>query len=70
MKIIQILPAPGWFAAFQGDGTVELDPLACFALGEDGSVVGICGKDFLVPADEVENFLCYIGPGQTAEDAS
>lgn len=47
---------------------MTLYPVACFALCDEDTVTGLIGPDVLEPADNDVNFLCYIGPGETAED--
>ena len=74
MKITQIIPATGWFAANRiGKDEIELWPLACFALDEDDGVVSIVGMvalDGFECAESFTTFVGYVGPGETAEKYS
>lgn len=62
-----ICPAPDWYAAYRmEDGSVELIPLACWAIvvahyeGESWTeVVGMDAWDTCEPAEEASNFLRY-----------
>lgn len=69
MKYRQLIPATGWFAALRVSGSAEmiLYPVACFALCDEDTVTGLIGPDVLEPADNDVNFLCYIGPGESAD---
>jgi hypothetical protein len=44
MKILQIIPADGWYATYVkiGEGREE-EPLACWALVEDGAYTQVVG---------------------------
>lgn len=75
-RIIQIIPAEGWFAKYRNDdGSVFYSPLVCFALveeknghtfvrGMDADSSGII--DF---ADEPQNFLGFFKRDETVNEA-
>ena len=62
-----ICPAPGWYAAYEmEDGSVELFPLACWAIVRDfhegpgwTEIVGIDARDECESAEDASNFLRY-----------
>lgn len=60
MKIIQILPADGWYAEFGSDKgeLVEVKKVAFWALREDGTIQGIIGANGLQVAEDSEH-LAY-----------
>jgi hypothetical protein len=61
-KIVQIIPATGWYAVYQVEGNEERAELACWGLYDDGEVVGMdTGGDTIGPEDcsVVSNFLRY-----------
>lgn len=67
-KIIQIIPADGWYAEYQGkdkninDGIFRMK-LVCFALLDDGRIVGFDACDapdnILSPSEDSGNFIGY-----------
>jgi hypothetical protein len=40
-KIVQYLPAPGWYATYSESSKVPRVPLACWGVTEDGEIMGI-----------------------------
>lgn len=70
MKILQIIPAPGWYAKYReedGSETISAMPLVCWALCEDeahgGTFVEGCDVDELGEielAPEASNFCGYV----------
>lgn len=62
-KIIQIIPAQDWYGMYeQEDGTMELDPIACWALVDDGQdrfVVGLAAADYVDFCENTSNFRGY-----------
>lgn len=72
-RIIQIIPATGWLAAYRDDETpagLFFLALACWALMEasdgDRSVEGLAGSDWLDSVEDSNNFAGYF---QTEEEA-
>jgi hypothetical protein len=71
MKILQIIPARGWYALYgKNKATAKGGPVACWALVKDGketAIVGMVESDlqgcpFLVRVDHRKNFFKYL-PG-------
>jgi hypothetical protein len=60
-KIIQIIPAADWYAVFEeGTPTEEQQPLACWALTDEGDVIGqISMENFIDNAENYNNFSKY-----------
>ena len=60
----QIIPAEGWWACFScinKSGKVWLDRLACWALMNDGAVLGMCEcGGYIDFAENVGNFEGYV----------
>lgn len=75
-RIVQIMPADGWRARFaeKADGREWDDPLVCWALVEDEQawqeVVGMVAADPVEFCDTFDQFLGYMGPGETSDEAS
>jgi len=66
-KILQIIPANGWYALYKDDNEMLSDPLVCFALIEDDDnvqrIVGMCRDDIYIDvADTSSNFAGYSKP--------
>lgn len=61
-KIIQIMPATGWYATYKDDAELIYNPLVCWALVEADGERFISGMDDGSPIDfceEVGNFAGY-----------
>jgi hypothetical protein len=62
-EIVQIIPAPAWWAVYKVDDDEEGDiwvPLACWALTDQGEVVGVAPEELgLSFADGCSNFDRY-----------
>ena len=62
-KILQIIPAEGWFAIFtHDDKTRSKNPLVCWALVEDGEeiwVEGMDGGEYVEFCSNITNFSGY-----------
>lgn len=64
-RIVQMIPAAHWFAAYENGEEAFSVPLVCWALGEDpnesryiqGMVIGENGA--VVPADSLPGFVGY-----------
>jgi hypothetical protein len=58
-KIIQIIPAVGWYAVYDEDTPDEhIEPLTFWALTNDGDVIGQTA-DFAAGVGEKRNFTRY-----------
>jgi hypothetical protein len=73
-KIVQIVPAMGWFARYDdpNDPSGYVDAaLTCWALVEtpegERQVVGLDGGDYISVADELNGFRCYIHESELAK---
>lgn len=65
-KILQIMPAIGWHATYQGDQGIIKTPLVCWALIEEDengelytNVVGMDAQGHIDFSDDSSNFLGY-----------
>lgn len=69
----QIVPcAQGWYAVFSNetDTAFRLQPVAVWALGEDGRVVGLVNGDRgLYDPEGDSRFVRYAEPGEYPEDS-
>ncbi len=64
-KIIAIIPAPGWRAAFRGgDGKIFYSPVAAWALNREGEVVGLDACEWVDSCEKFPDFIRYWGPGE------
>ncbi len=66
-KILQIIPADGWYALYECENETLLEPLVCFALIEDDNneqyIKGMCCDHISIEfADFPNNFVKYIKP--------
>jgi hypothetical protein len=63
-KILQIMPAAGWGAAFDTGDEEEITPLVGWALVQDGAgksaVVGLVAGNEVEQCDQQENFAGYV----------
>src|SRR5215470_12366119 len=63
-KIVQIMPAAGWGAAFDAGDEEEISPLVGWALVQDGAgksaVVGLVAGGEVELCDEQDNFAGYV----------
>lgn len=62
-KIIQIMPAIGWYATYKDGAELHYNPLVCWALVEADGVRFVAGMDDGAPIDfceEVSNFDGYV----------
>lgn len=59
-RIIQIIPAIGWFARYREPNEIIDVPLACWALLDNGQVAGIDAGDLTQIAEDIKTFSCYI----------
>ena len=70
-RIIQIIPAPDWYALYEEEGEEYWTPLACWALvDEDGEtrVVGLEAGERVVFCEENPNFKGYISKEDLEEE--
>lgn len=74
-KIVQIIPAEGWFGVFREEGEEEqLEAVVCFALVESAvdeapSVIPMCWLDGEVRlCDEVEGFAGVVRSDEIEDD--
>jgi hypothetical protein len=63
-KIIQIIPAVNWFAVYASESESILDdyecePLICWALQEDGEIVGIIADERYLMDAAASNLLGF-----------
>jgi len=63
-KIVQLLPADGWFAVYENDDGSEIkSALSCWALVRDAegdtSVMGMDAADYVDFAEDTKNFKNY-----------
>lgn len=62
-KVIQMIPAPGWTAAFRDEETRtkgDTRPLVCWAVMEDGAVEGMVVVEGEVKSvGGLKNFMSY-----------
>jgi len=72
MKLLQIMPADGWKAAYYDEENQAwgIEPLVGWALADDGCVIGLlAASDAVVTVDDDAAFLTYIRPdGPTAQE--
>ena len=63
-KIMQIMPAAGWGAAFEAGDEEEISPLVGWALVQDAegksAVVGLVAGNDVELCDQQENFAGYV----------
>lgn len=72
-KILQIIPAAGWFAVYKNEGEPEtLSPLACWALVEDEegntNVQGMDADDYVDFVEDIGNFSKYSHKPESAQE--
>jgi len=66
-KILQIIPADGWYALYKDEDEMLAEPLVCFALVEDNDneqyIKGMCCDHINIEcADIPSNFAGYSKP--------
>jgi hypothetical protein len=71
-KIVQMIPAAGWSAAFRDEATHikgDTRPLLCWALSDDGTITGAvieAGNQVMPVSETREAFLSYHFSGATS----
>lgn len=74
-RIVQIIPAGGWFARFcDEDGYILYRPVACFGLveREEGTFIEpfVCDAGYIVPASDLRDYrdICRMSCWQEQEE--
>lgn len=60
-KVIQIMPADGWYAVYQMSDNVLRSKLVCWAIDDEGNLAGFDADDvgFIDDAGAAENFVRF-----------